>query len=118
MAIFFIVLYCLLEFYLKYALGIIAEYVEADIVDKLESKFDFKPDLMESLGQKRKSGIGESSNKRIKSEQNSNGSVLSESMTMQASNTASKQKPLSAKEKARQKAASGTKTISSFFSKK
>ncbi|XP_073958882.1 ribonuclease H2 subunit B [Choristoneura fumiferana] len=106
------------EFYLKYALGIIAEYVEADIVEKLESKFDLKPDLMESLGQKRKSRIGESNNKRIKSDQTANGSDLSESMTMQSSNTANKQKPLSAKEKARQKAASGTKTISSFFSKK
>ncbi|KAI8430085.1 hypothetical protein MSG28_000506 [Choristoneura fumiferana] len=81
------------EFYLKYALGIIAEYVEADIVEKLESKFDLKPDLMESLGQKRKSRIGESNNKRIKSDQTANGSDLSESMTMQSSNTANKQKP-------------------------
>ncbi|XP_063394252.1 ribonuclease H2 subunit B [Cydia fagiglandana] len=104
------------DFFLKYALGIIAEYLEEDLVELLEKKFDFKPDMIESLGQKRKSEVVESDNKRIKCENTEESKLVTALSPL--SNNVTKQKPLTAKEKARQKAASGTKTISAFFTKK
>ncbi|XP_048005452.1 ribonuclease H2 subunit B isoform X2 [Leguminivora glycinivorella] len=104
------------DFFLKYALGIIGEYLEEDIVDILEKKFDFKPDMIESLGQKRKSEVAESNNKRVKSENTEDSKLMTALSPLP--NNVTKQKPLTAKEKARQKAASGTKTISAFFTKK
>ncbi|KAI5642285.1 hypothetical protein NE865_05647 [Phthorimaea operculella] len=105
------------EFYLKYAHGMLSEYLQEDLADLLEKKFDFKPDLVETIGKKRKSEVTDTdSNKRIKSEPSEEGileNVLNTSFT-----EVKKQKPLTTKEKARQKAASGTKTISSFFTKK
>ncbi|CAF4915534.1 unnamed protein product [Pieris macdunnoughi] len=104
------------EFYLKYAHGIISEYLEDDLVDLLEKKFAFKSELIESVG-KRKSDASEllEANKRVKCELNEDSEIMDTSFN---SNVVKKQKPLTAKEKARQKAASGTKTISSFFTKK
>ncbi|CAB3220862.1 unnamed protein product [Arctia plantaginis] len=108
------------EFYLKYAFGIISEYLQSDIIELLEKRFDFKPELIETIGKKRKSEVENSEpNKRIKCEasnedDNLNGFELSEKNLSEVK----KEKPLTAKEKARQKAATGTKTISSFFKKK
>ncbi|XP_026484475.1 ribonuclease H2 subunit B [Vanessa tameamea] len=106
------------EFYLKYANGIISEYLEDDIIEKLEKCFDFKTELIEYIGNKRKSEAeGIETNKRIKHETNDDPEDIK--MTLNNSVTEMKKpKTLSAKEKARQKAATGTKTISSFFSKK
>lgn len=104
------------EFYLKYAHGMISEYLPEDLADLLKERFKFKPELIESLGKKRKSEAGvQSETKKIKS-------VLSENSFEEDSlsniDDQKKQKPLSAKEKARLKAASGTKTLSAFFIKK
>lgn len=109
------------EFYLKYALGIISEYLEDDFVQTLEKKFNFKPILIETIG-KRKSSAGDcNDSKKLKYESSNvenivNGILpdIEQSMT----EVKKQQKPLTAKEKARQKAASGTKTISAFFTKK
>ncbi|CAK1548598.1 unnamed protein product [Leptosia nina] len=103
------------EFYLKYAFGILSDYLQDDLVELLESKFDFKPELIETVGTKRKSNCNNSNDvKRIKCE-----TLAEDIQSMDCSSTeVKKQKPLTAKEKARQKAASGTKTISSFFVKK
>lgn len=84
---------------------------------KLEQKFDFKPELIESIGNKRKSDVIDKESKKMKHNTSSeveNGSDISDFKTPEVK----KQKALTAKEKARQKAASGTKTISSFFAKK
>lgn len=70
------------------------------------------------MGKKRKSEVENNGpNKKIKNE------PLSESLENiynpnQSFSEVKKEKTLTAKEKARQKAASGTKTISSFFTKK
>ncbi|KAL0849956.1 hypothetical protein ABMA28_011879 [Loxostege sticticalis] len=106
------------EFYLKYACGIVSEYLPEDLAELLEKQFDFKPDLIESVGKKRKSEVDlNGTNKKIKNEPDCD--VL-ESITSpnNSFSEVKKEKPLTAKEKARQKAASGTKTISSFFTKK
>ncbi|CAH0600380.1 unnamed protein product [Chrysodeixis includens] len=107
------------EFYLKYACGMVSEYLQEEMAEALEKRFDFKPDLIETIGNKRKSEIENNGpNKRIKSESidldsKGNGFVPNGSFS-----EVKKEKPLTAKEKARQKAASGTKTISAFFMKK
>ncbi|XP_045505904.1 ribonuclease H2 subunit B [Colias croceus] len=107
------------EFYLKYAHGIISEYLQDDLVELLEKQFDFKAELIETIGKKRKSDASEliQSHKKIKSEPNEDMDVKPSDLSFNSSEI-KKQKPLTAKEKARQKAASGTKTISAFFTKK
>lgn len=94
-----------------------AEYLEEDIVKLLENKFDFKAEVIEYIGNKRKSEVDtEDTNKKIKLEPNGESEVkFSPNNSIME---VKKQKPLTAKEKARQKAANNTKTISSFFSKK
>ncbi|RVE46904.1 hypothetical protein evm_008465 [Chilo suppressalis] len=108
------------EFYLKYACGIISEYLESEIIDLLEKKFDFKPELIESVGKKRKSEIEtNTTSKKIKSEPENDNNLLNNSnQSIDDWKEVKKSKPLTAKEKARQKAASGTKTLSAFFTKK
>lgn len=109
------------EFYLKYALGLLSEYLQEDLKEMLEKRFNFTPDLVETLAKKRKSEVPDdlSINKKIKSESQMGDSKEDVLFSPRQSNgETKKQKPLSAKEKSRQKAASGTKTISSFFTKK
>ena len=106
-----------LEFYLKYAHGIISEYLEDYLIEQLDKTFNFKTELIEHLGNKRKSEVEDinETNKRVKHEHNDTEEELKyNSLTPEIK----KSKTLTAKEKARQKAASGTKTISSFFTKK
>ncbi|XP_049887154.1 ribonuclease H2 subunit B isoform X2 [Pectinophora gossypiella] len=108
------------EFYLKYAHGLVSEYLQEDLADLLEKRFDFKPDLVETVGKKRKSEASDLSNtnKKIKQEPSGDESIENILNTSNGFSEVKKQKPLTAKEKARQKAASGTKTISAFFAKK
>lgn len=109
-------IYCFPEFYLKYAHGMISEYVSEDLADLLEKRFEFKPELVESLGKKRQSEASEQNEKKkIKLEPS--GNSFQENIPSNIGD-AKKQTPLSAKEKARLKAASGTKTLSAFFTKK
>lgn len=85
----------------------------------MEEKFNFKPEIIEYIGKKRKSDVeGGNLNKKIKSEPSLDDQVevkINSSLNGVSDN---KKKPISAKEKARQKAASGTKSISAFFTKK
>lgn len=94
----------------------ISEYLPEDLADLLEKRFQFKPELIESLGRKRKSETGEQSEKKKSkcepSENSFEGNSLSNIGDVKT------QKPLSAKDKARLKAASGSKTLSAFFTKK
>ncbi|CAK1600077.1 unnamed protein product [Parnassius mnemosyne] len=107
------------EFYLKYAHGIVSEYLQDDLVQKLEEQFNFKPEIIESVGKKRKSEVEcANSNKKIKSEPCLDNEIDIKVSPASTGATDLKKKPMSAKEKARQRAASGTKTISAFFTKK
>lgn len=95
----------------------ISEYLPEDLADLLQKRFKFTPELIESLGKKRKSEAGEQNeNKKIKKCEPSENSF--EENSPNNITDVKKQKPLSAKEKARLKAASGTKTLSAFFTKK
>lgn len=99
----------------------VSEYLQQEMALSLEKRFNFKPDLIESIGNKRKSEVeNNESNKRIKCESSEddskeNGFVIPANKLNEVKKD---NKTLTAKEKARQKAASGTKTISSFFMKK
>lgn len=89
-------------------------------MEALEKRFNFTPELVETLTKKRKSEAqSHSPNKKTKHDTSvedlKESSILSPTQNLP---DIKKQKPISAKEKARQKAASGTKTISSFFTKK
>lgn len=94
----------------------ISEYLHDDLADLLQKRFNFKPELIESLGKKRQSEAGEQNEKKKMK------CILSENIFEENSlshiGDVKKPKPLSAKEKARLKAASGTKTLSTFFIKK
>lgn len=98
----------------------LSEYLQDEMRQSLEKRFNFEPDSIETIGNKRKSEVDNNeSKKKIKfetseDESKSNNLVFPEKDL----SVVKKEKALTAKEKARQKAASGTKTISSFFSKK
>lgn len=96
----------------------ISQYLEDYFIELLEKQFQFKSELTEHLGNKRKSEAEEikETNKRIKQENNDDEDIKFNLNT--SVSEIKKPKTLTAKEKARQKAANGTKTISSFFSKK
>ncbi|XP_053600842.1 ribonuclease H2 subunit B [Plodia interpunctella] len=109
------------EFYLRYAHGMVSEYLQDDLAEHLENRFNFKPDLIEAVGKKRKSEAADmiDVNKKFKCESQNISDIENVLNNSNSSFTEIKKpKILSAKEKARQKAASGTKTISSFFTKK
>lgn len=105
------------EFFLKYAFGVVSEYLQEALAKKLEKKFNFKPDLVESVGKKRSLTTQENfqDNKKMKTD---NSADMNGSFTGSIKPEIKKQKPLTAKEQKKIKAASGTKTISSFFTKK
>ncbi|CAH0698865.1 unnamed protein product [Spodoptera exigua] len=108
------------EFFLKYAFELISGYLQEEMVQLLEKVFNFKPDLIEKIGNKRKSEVDSNGiNKKIKLEDADDKSKIKMEITPDKNtNGVKKEKSLTAKEKAMQKAASGTKTISSFFKKK
>ncbi|XP_030027675.2 ribonuclease H2 subunit B [Manduca sexta] len=108
------------EFYLRYAHGVISEYIQDDLMQSLEKRFNFKPELIETIGHKRKSEEESDSKKEVKKIKREKSEAVStnELAYSQVSPEVKKPKTLTSKEKARQKAASGTKTISSFFMKK
>lgn len=98
---------------LSYAFGIVSDYIKSDLSDKLAEHLGLEK-VKPIASSKRKSSPGSEAKpiKRIKTEEdyhsNENSPVV---------NTP-KEKKVSAKEKQMVRAASGTKSISSFFTKK
>lgn len=95
------------------ALGIISEYISLDLIEKLDNFYCISEKSKEPATQKRKSeaGLNESDKKRIKIEEQEN---LPEEPTKNI-----KAAPkVTTKAKALEKAAKGSKAISSFFTKK
>lgn len=99
---------------LSYAFGIVSEYIKSDLSEKLAEHLGLEK-VKQLLSNKRKSTADSEakSNKRIKTEENDQ---IIENKPF-VSNTP-KEKKVSAKERQMVKAASGTKSISSFFTKK
>ncbi|KAJ8733874.1 hypothetical protein PYW07_014425 [Mythimna separata] len=108
------------ERYLKYACGMLSEYLQDEMRQSLEKRFNFEEDSIETIGNKRKSEVENNGpKKKIKCETSDDETKNNILVFPEKENSVvKKEKPLTAKEKARQKAASGTKTISSFFTKK
>lgn len=106
------------ESYLRYAHGIVSEYLMDDLSQKLLKYLNLPEDAQISL--KRKSGSSqqlqpEAKKTKTEEETTKNTSVLD--LSKPDSKSGNKQSSQSAKEKARAKAASGTKNIASFFTK-
>lgn len=105
------------EAYLRYAHGIVSEYLMDDLSQKLLKYLNLPEDTQMNLN-KRKSGSSqqqpEPKKAKTEEEPTKNTSVLDLS---KPDSKSGKQPVQSAKEKARAKAASGTKSIASFFTK-
>lgn len=106
---------------LSYAFGIVSDYIPLDLCEKLSTHLGLEK-LKAAAPGKRKSLIELENNtlKRVKSEEDFSAANID---TMSPPSSASPlatvhEKKVSAKEKQLAKAASGTKSISSFFSKK
>lgn len=99
---------------LSYAFGIVSEYIKSDLSDKLAEHLGLEK-VKPIATNKRKSAVDTEtkSTKRMKTED------LDHIIDIKpAVSTTPKEKKVSAKEKQLIKAASGTKSISSFFTKK
>ncbi|KAJ8971066.1 hypothetical protein NQ314_000898, partial [Rhamnusium bicolor] len=104
--------------YLRYAHGIVSEYLMDDLSQKLLKFLNLPDDLQCQQNLKRKGcGMSGSETKRVKTE-DENKSSTSNVLDLSKPDTKPPKTPIStAKEKVRAKAASGSKTISSFFKK-
>lgn len=100
---------------LSYAFGLISEYITMELSEKLSDHLGLEK-MKPFVAGKRKSllDIENKTLKRIKSEDNIQMANIEATVTP----TAIKEKKSSTKEKQLAKAASGTKSISSFFTKK
>lgn len=95
------------------ALGIIAEYISLDLVEKLDQFYGISEKSKEPLNQKRKSEVNgtEGDRKRVKVEDQEN-------FHDESPKNVKPQPKITTKSKAFEKAAKGSKAISSFFTKK
>lgn len=100
---------------LSYAYGIVSEYITVELSEKLSEHLGLEK-IKPMMAGKRKSLIDleHKTLKRIKSEDN----VSLDYIEPPTVATPIKEKKVSTKDKALAKAASGTKSISSFFTKK
>lgn len=96
------------------ALGIISEYISLDLIEKLDEIYGISKKSLEPITQKRRSeAAGEDGDrKKIKLEGQENHCEVA------PGNVAKKEAKLTTKSKAFEKAAKGSKAISSFFAKK
>lgn len=92
------------------ALGIISEYISLDMIEKLDKSLGISEKLNNASNLKRKSdNFHEIDSKRVKMEEQENVSIC---------NTVKNPPKATTKAKALEKAAKGSKSISSFFAKK
>lgn len=101
--------------FLSYAYGIVCDYITLELCEKLSDHLGLEKIKPVAAG-KRKSLIELENNtlKRLKSEEN----FADANMLETVSPPSMKEKKVSTKDKKLAKAASGTKSISSFFAKK
>lgn len=99
---------------LTYSFGIVSEYIQQGLSEKLGKRLNIEQPNPITVGKRKSLGelVEQTALKRLKSEENV---LMLECVT---TITAVKEKKISAKEKQMAKAASGTKSISSFFAKK
>ncbi|KAG5682729.1 hypothetical protein PVAND_012062 [Polypedilum vanderplanki] len=95
------------------ALGIISEYISLDLYEKLDAFYGISEKSKEPISQKRKSGVNEKEpdSKKIKTEDD-------DEITKENKKSQITSKSVSKNVAKLEKAAKGTKSISSFFAKK
>lgn len=105
--------------YVKYAHGIVSEYLQEDLAKKLAQHLSI-PDDTENKKRRLSSPKDTMDEKRSKKETTIEETKVSKAKALDLSKLDKPQKPatLSKKELARQKAAAGSKSITSFFKKK
>lgn len=98
---------------MSYAFGIVCDYITLDLCEKLSDHLGLEK-VNAVIAGKRKSLVQLENNtlKRVKSEEDFSATILD------SVSPAVKEKKVSAKEMKMAKAATGTKSISSFFKKK
>lgn len=103
---------------MSYAFGMVSDYITLDLCEKLSAHLGLEK-LKAAAPGKRRSLIEleNSTLKRVKSEEDFSAPYTETTMSPSPLATV-QEKKISAKEKQLAKAASGTKSISSFFSKK
>lgn len=104
---------------LSYAFGIVSDYIPLDLCEKLSTHLGLEK-LKAAAAGKRKSLIELENNtlKRVKSEEDFSAANIDTMSPPSAPLATVHEKKVSAKEKRLAKAASGTKSISAFFTKK
>lgn len=101
----------------RYAHGIVSEYLMDDLSQKLLKYLNLPEDAQISLKRKSSSSQLQSDAKKTKTEEETTTKSSSVLDLSKPDTKAGKQTVQSSKEKARAKAASGTKSIASFFTK-
>lgn len=110
------------EAYLRYAHGIVSEYLMDDLSLKL-SKYLGLPEQSQVNLKRKSTSINQSDSKKVKNDEDTKSSTSSSSSSSSSVLDLSKPEPknkqlaFTAKEKARAKAASGSKNIAAFFKK-
>lgn len=102
--------------FLSYAFGIVSDYITLDLCEKLSDHLGLEK-VKAAMSGKRKSLVELEHNtvKRIKSEEDFSAATMESAVILPAT---IKEKKVSTKEKKMAKAATGTKSISNFFTKK
>ncbi|KAK3925836.1 Ribonuclease H2 subunit B [Frankliniella fusca] len=104
------------EAYMKYAHGIVSEYLSEDLSAKLYKHLKLPPDEIATVKRKSVSAPEQKDTKKIKlDDENTLGASKGDALDL--SRSEKHVDKLSAKDKARQKAAQGSKNIMSFFKK-
>ncbi|GBP41590.1 Ribonuclease H2 subunit B [Eumeta japonica] len=105
------------EFYIKYGYELISEYIQDDLMEVLKKRFNFQPTTTETLNKKRKLENTQDTNNSIKKIKPTNNIEEIENVvcTPIVEMIEPKKTTVRAKEKARQKAATGTKNVRHLF---
>ena len=105
------------ESYLRYAHGIVSEYLMDDLSQKLLKYLNLPEDPQFNLKRKSLNPLSPNETKKAKVEEENKSSTSNVLDLSKPEPKAAKPPSMNSKEKARAKAASGSKTISSFFKK-
>lgn len=105
------------EAYLKYAHGIVSEYLSEDLSAKLYQHLKLPPEEASAMKRKSVAATEQKDAKKIKLDGENSSGDASKSDAVDLTKSEKQPEKVSAKDKARQKAAQGSKSITSFFKK-
>ena len=102
--------------YLRYAFGIVSSYLSKDLTEKLRENLKIPADKKPTTKREPTESLVGSANKKAKT--TAAASAPTEDYSKGYKSVAAKETPKNAKQKALAKSASGSKSITSFFTKK